>query len=122
MAKRHSPEFGRQMAKFYKQNKNAGLEKARKHAAKLGYPEFSKGAHDEYRKKVGVNTRRTKTRKAAAAGEPEAPKRCWRDLSTGKFCANFELGKPGTKVAIYEQVATGAISLSYPIRRKRRAN
>jgi len=113
MAKRHSPEFGRQMAKFYTANKDASLEKARKHAAKLGYPEFSKGAHDEYRKKAGLNTRRTNTRKAAAA-ELEIPERCWRDLSTGEFCTDFDLGKPGTRVAIYKLVATGAISLAYP--------
>lgn len=121
MARRHTREFSQAMTKFYKENKNAGLEKARKFAAKLGYPALSKGAHDQYRKKAGVKTQRTNRRKPAA-GEPEAPKRCWMDLSTGKFCADFDLGKPGTKVAIYERVATGAISLAYPIRRKRRAN
>jgi hypothetical protein len=36
------------------------------------------------------------------------------DLSTGKFCTDFELGKPGTQVAIYRRVATGAVSLAYP--------
>ena len=113
MARRHTREFSRAMAKFYKQNKDAGLEKARKHAARLGYPEFSKGAHDEYRKKVGLNTRRTNTRKAAAA-ELEIPERCWRDLSTGEFCTDFDLGKPGTQVAIYKLVATGAVNLAYP--------
>ena len=98
---------------FYKENKNASLEKASKHAARLGYPEFSKGAHDQYREKAGVNTRRTNTRKAAAA-ELEIPERCWRDLSTGEFCTDFDLGKPGTQGAIYKLVATGAISLAYP--------
>ena len=53
-------------------------------------------------------------RRKAAAGELEAPERCWMDLSTGRFCTDFELGKPGTQVAIYQRVATGAISLAYP--------
>ena len=113
MAKRHTPEFSREMAKFYRANKDASLEKARKHAAKLGYPEFSKGAHDAYRSKAGVKTPRTKTRKAAAS-KLEIPERCWRDLKTGEFCTDFDLGKPGTQVAIYKLVATGAISLAYP--------
>ena len=113
MARRHTPEFSQAMAKFYRSNKDASLEKARKHAARLGYPEVSKGAHDEYRKKAGLNTRRTKTRKAAAA-KLEVPDRCWMDLSTGKFCTDFDSGKPGTQVAIYQRVATGAISLAYP--------
>ncbi len=113
MAKRHTPEFSQEMTKFYIANKDASLEKASKHAAKLGYPEFSKGAHDEYRKKAEGKRLRTNRRKAAA-GEPEAPERCWMDLSTGRFCTDFELGKPGTQVAIYQRVATGAISLAYP--------
>ena len=113
MAKRHTPEFSREMTEFYKENKDASLEKARKYAARQGYPEFSKGAHDHYRKKAEGKRLRTNRRKAAA-GELEAPERCWMDLSTGKFCTDFELGKPGTQVAIYRRVATGAVSLAYP--------
>ena len=113
MSKKHTSEFSQEMTEFYKANKDASLEKARKHAARLGYPEFSKGAHDQFRKKAGGKIQHTKRRKAAA-GEPEAPERCWMDLSTGKFCTDFELGKPGTQVAIYRRVATGAVSLAYP--------
>jgi hypothetical protein len=101
------------MAKFYRSNKNASFEQARKHAAKLGYDAFSKSAHDQYRKKAEGKRLRTNRRKAAA-GEHEAPERCWMDLSTGRFCTDFDSGKPGTQVAIYQRVATGAISLAYP--------
>ena len=117
MAKRHTPEFRREMAKFYRSNKNASFEQARKHAAKLGYDAFSKSAHDQYRKKAGGKARRTKRRRAAA-GEPEAPKRCWLDLSTGRFYTDFGSGKPGTEVAIYDRVAKGTISLAYPRQKK----
>jgi hypothetical protein len=116
MAKKHTPEFSQKMTGFYRANKDASLEKARKHAAGLGYPEFSEGAHDLYRKKARVKTQPSKKRKAAA-GTPEAPKQCWMDLSTGKFCTDFGRGKPGTQVAIYRRVATGAIRLVYPPQR-----
>jgi hypothetical protein len=107
------PEFSREMTKFYKDNKGASFEQARKHAAKLGYDEFSKGAHDRYRKEAGGKTQRAKARKAPAGGS-KAPERCWMDLTTGKFCTDFDSGKPGTEVAIYHRVAMGTISLAYP--------
>jgi len=116
MAKKHTPEFSREMTEFYKANKDASLEKARKHAARLGYPEFSKGAHDQYRKKAGGKAQRIKGRKADT-GIPKAPTRCWMDLSTGNVRTNFGLGKPGTHVAIYRRVATGVIRLVYPAQR-----
>jgi hypothetical protein len=117
MSKKHTPEFSRKMTEFYTAHKEVSLEKARKHAAKLGYDEFSKGAHDQYRKKAGGKAPRSKRRKAAA-GIPEAPKRCWMDLSTGKFRTDFGRGKPGTQVAIYRRVATGVIRLAYPPQRR----
>jgi hypothetical protein len=116
MAKKHTPEFSREMTKFYEANKDASLEKARKHAAQLGYPEYSEEAHDQYRKKAGGKSQRAKGHEAAA-GIPKAPKRCWMDLSTGKFRTDFGLGKPGTHVAIYQRVATGVIRLVYPAQR-----
>jgi hypothetical protein len=105
------------MTEFYKKNKSASFEQAKKQAAKLGYAEFSKGAHDRYRKTAGHKAQRAKAPKAPA-GKQEAPERCWMDLSTGKFHTDFESGQPGTEVAIYDRVAKGTISLAYPRQKK----
>jgi hypothetical protein len=105
------------MRKFYNATKEASFEQAKKHAAKLGYAEFSKSAHDRYRKAAGNKAERAKAPKAPA-GERQAPERCWLDLKTGKFYTNFESGKPGTEVAIYDRVAKGTMSLAYPRQKK----
>ena len=117
MAKYHTPEFRQEMARFYKANKDASLEQARKQAKKLGYDSFSKGAHDHYREEAGSKTKRTRAPKAPA-GERQVPDRCWLDLKTGKFYTDFGSGKPGTEVAIYDRVAKGTISLAYPRQKK----
>lgn len=113
MARRHTPEFSREMTRFYKAKKDASFEQARKHAAKHGYDAFSKSAHARYRKEAGNKAQRARAPKAPV-GEPQAPERAWMDLSTGKFYTDFESGKPGTQVAIYERTAVGAINLAYP--------
>ncbi len=117
MAKYHTPEFRREMAKFYKANKDASLQQARKQAKKLGYDSFSKGAHDHYREEAGSKTKRTRAPKPPA-GKRQAPDRCWMDLKTGKVCTDFAAGKPGTEVAIYKRVGMGPITLAYPRQRK----
>ena len=117
MARRHSPEFSRAMTEFYKNKKGASFEQAKKHAAKLGYDEFSKAAHERYRNEAGNKAPRAKAPKAPA-GEPEAPERCWMELKTRKFYTDFESGKPGTEVAIYDRVAKGTICLAYPRQKK----
>lgn len=106
MAGRHSPEFRKGMTTFYRANRGASLEQARKYAKKLGYEEYSKAAHDRYRKEAGGKTQRVQAQKASA-GELEAPERCWMDLTTGKFFTDFALGKPGTKVAIFDLCGHG---------------
>lgn len=117
MGRRHTPEFTREMIKFYKTKKNATIDQARNRAVRLGYDDFSKAAHDRFRKKAGGKTQRGKARKARA-GKTEAPDRCWMDLSTGKFYTDFDEGQPGTNVAIYQRVAIGAIELAYPLQKK----
>ena len=117
VARRHTPEFNRDMRKFYTAKKDASFEQAKKEAAKLGYAEFSKGAHERFRKEARGTTERAKARKAPA-GRRQAPDRCWLDLKTGKFYTNFESGKPGTEVAIYDRVAKGTMSLAYPRQKK----
>ncbi len=109
MAGRHSPEFKREITKFYRNNKGASLEQARKQAKKLGYDAFSQAAHDRYRQEAGGKTQGAKARKAPT-GEPKAPERCWMDLKTGQFHTDFDSGKPGTQVAIYHRVAMGTIN------------
>jgi hypothetical protein len=100
------------MTEFYKKNRSASFELAKKQAAKLGYAEFSKSAHDRYRQAIGGTTQRARTRKGPA-GKRQAPDRCWMDLKTRKFYTDFDAGRPGTEVAIYQRVAQGAISLAY---------
>jgi len=117
MARRHSPDFIRDMRKFYVAKKDASFEQAKKEAAKLGYAEFSKGAHERFRKEAGGTTERAKARKRPA-GVRQAPDRCWLDLKTGKFATDFGSGKPGTEVAIYHRVAKGTIALAYPRQKK----
>jgi hypothetical protein len=117
MARRHTPEFNREMRKFYTAKKDASFEQAKKQAAKLGYDALSRGAHERYRKEAGAKTQHSKARKGPA-GKRQAPDRCWMDLKTGKFCTDFGSGKPGTEVAIYDRVAKGTISLAYPRQKK----
>ena len=117
MARRHTPDFNRDMRKFYTAKKDASFEQAKKKAAKLGYAEFSKGAHERCRKEARGTTQRTKARKAPA-GKRQAPDRCWLDLRTGKFYTDFASGRPGMEVAIYHRVAKGTISLAYSRQKK----
>ena len=117
MAKRFSSEFKEAIKKFYKGNKEASLKQARKYATKFDYTEFSQAAHDRFRKEAGVKMQRAKAGKAPA-GEQEPPDRVWMDLSAGKFYTDFDSGKPGTRVAIYDRIAMGNISLAYPPEKK----
>ena len=113
MSKKHSQEFVKEMTQFYRANKDASIEKAKKHASRFGYDNFSKGSHDRYRKMAEGQTRLT-TRRRASAGKQKVPKRVWMDQNSGEFCTDFDAGKPGTQVAIYELVARGSINLAYP--------
>ena len=113
MSKKHTPEFVKEMTNFYRANKDASIEKAKKHASRFGYDNFSKGSHDRYRKMAEGQTRLT-TRRRASAGKQKVPKRVWMDQNSGEFCTEFDAGKPGTQVAIYELVARGSINLAYP--------
>jgi hypothetical protein len=117
MGKRHTPEFSREMIKFYKTKKNATIDQARNRAARLGYDDFSKAAHDRYRKEAVGKTQLGKAQRAPA-GKRKVPDRCWMDLKTGKFYTDFAEGHPGTKVVIFDRVADGTISLAYPQEKK----
>jgi hypothetical protein len=113
MGKKHSPEFVKKMTQFYRANKDASIEKAKKHASRFGYDSFSKGSHDRYRKMAAGHTQPT-TRRRAPAGKQKVPKRVWLDQNSGEFFTDFDAGRPGTQVAIYELVARGSINLAYP--------
>lgn len=114
MAKPFSSSFKEAMKKFYRGNKDASLEQAKKRAAMLGYSEFSQAAHDRFRKGAGVKVQRAKAEKSPA-GEHEAPRQVWMDFNCGEFNTDFASGKPGTEVAIYNRVAVGTINLDYPM-------
>jgi hypothetical protein len=118
VAKQHSSEFIGEMARFYKAHKDANLEQARKRAKQLGYGAFSRSAHDRYRNEACGKTQRTEPPKAPAR-KGETPDRVWMDVSTGRFYEDPSSGKPGMKVAVYDRVAEGTISLAYPQNRKR---
>lgn len=113
MPKKHTPEFIKEMIKFYQTHKNASFAQARSHAGKFAHPEYGEATHERYREEARGKRQRAKAGKAPG-GEKEVPPRCWRDLSTGRFYTDFAEGKPGTGVAIYDLVAKGTINLAYP--------